>query len=101
MKTPSITIGNLTENDLTSIIRAEMASVFKQLPLVNPIDAPAKLTTGEAARYLNVAIGTIYNLRSKGIIPSHKPPGSGRVYCYRHELDEWIIQQKEKKDSNE
>ena len=47
-------------------------------------------TTEEAAAYLNLASGTLSNMRVKGIGPKfYKPEGSRPIYD-RDDLDKWV-----------
>ncbi len=49
---------------------------------------PDLLTVNEAAKYLDLAVGTIYSMVSRGEIPVNKK--RGRLYFLRSELTEWI-----------
>lgn len=53
------------------------------------------LNTDEAAKYLGVTKGHLYQLTSKGLIPFSKPIVNGKpskyVYFDRLKLDEWIL----------
>lgn len=53
------------------------------------------LNTDEAAAYLGVTKGHLYQMTSKGLIPFSKPVINGKtskyVYFDRLKLDEWIL----------
>jgi hypothetical protein len=52
-------------------------------------DENTKLTTEEAAIYLNNAAGTLENWRIKSMGPKYYKP-AGKVYYFKKDLDAWI-----------
>ena len=48
-----------------------------------------KFNTEEAAAYLQSAVGTLENWRSKGTGPVYYKP-AGKVFYLKRDLDEWI-----------
>ena len=54
----------------------------------------------EAARYMNMPLGTLRQMVSKGKIKYYKPTG-GRVYFRYSDLDEFMEGKKEEQQSNE
>ena len=44
----------------------------------------------QAAEYLGYAVQSIYNMRSKGILPYHRINGKGRPIFIKEELDELL-----------
>lgn len=49
---------------------------------------PENMTVAEAAEYLGVAIGTLYNMRYKGLGPKYRKAPGGIRYRMR-DLDQW------------
>jgi excisionase family DNA binding protein len=85
-------IENMTPDGLRSLIHEAVAAAKKQDELKETEAEPIRLTADQAAEYLGISKGGLYNLRYKGRIPHHKPPGTGRLIFYREELDQWIKQ---------
>ena len=54
----------------------------------------------EAARYMNMPLGTLRQMVSKGKIKFYKPTG-GKVYFRYSDLDEFMEGKKEEQQSNE
>ena len=54
----------------------------------NSPEIESRLTTNEAAEYLNISKGTLYNLHSLGTIRGHKR--GNRLYFFKSELNELI-----------
>ena len=50
----------------------------------------------QAAQYLSISHSHLYKMTSQRKIPFHKPSGK-YLYFFKHELDEWICQNDEKK----
>lgn len=48
------------------------------------------MTSAQAAEYLGYSIQTIYNLRSRGLLPYHKLNGIGRPRFNSDELDDLV-----------
>ena len=46
------------------------------------------MTVYQAAKYLQIAPGTLKNKAYKDEVPYHKP--AGKMYFYKSELDAWI-----------
>jgi len=52
------------------------------------------LNFNEASQYLEVSHSHLYKLTSSGIIPHYKPNGK-KLYFNRHELDEWLLRNRQ------
>ncbi len=65
---------------------AEDISEIKQAML----SSRTVFTPKEAAKYLDIAVSTLYKLTSAGIIPFSKPNGK-LIYFSRRSLDEWML----------
>jgi excisionase family DNA binding protein len=83
-------IENMTPDGLRSLIHEAVAAAKKQDELKETEAEPIRMTTDQAAEHLGIKTGTLYNLRCKGRVPYHKPPGTGRLIFYKNELDQWL-----------
>jgi excisionase family DNA binding protein len=79
----------LTESEFRQIIREEVRAVLdnedKQIAGLNN---EGFINAKQAAEFLKLKIGTIYNLVNKNSIPYHKKPGSNRVLFSKKELSD-------------
>mgnify|MGYP000907807714 FL=1 len=86
-------------------LRANILSNFGrivELVMRGESEIPPKGYCGaqEAARYMNMPLGTLRQMVSKGKIKYYKPTG-GRVYFRYSDLDEFMEGKKEEQQSNE
>ena len=68
-----------------SVERAMKAHETKQVEPANEL-----LTVPQAAKYLNLAVPTIYSLISRNEIPCNKPKGTKKVFFVKSDLIAWI-----------
>jgi len=70
----------------------ELLRIKQQIEQQN-IVSKVILTLPEAAKYLTLSEGYLYQLVSKGVIPCYKPNGK-KLYFSRQELDDWVMNNK-------
>lgn len=64
--------------------------LLKLLKTGEPQQKAELLNVPEAAKFLNLAIPTVYSMVSRGELPFFKPKGTKRLYFKRSLLIEWI-----------
>jgi len=69
-------------------LEATLKSVLSKLSQPQPEDKPAYMTIKQAAKYLNRAVQTVYNMASKSIVPHYKV--NGRLMFKQADLDAYI-----------
>lgn len=80
-------------SEIRLILTEETGSNFQpNLGHGEPQKEPARLpmTAEQAAKFVNLALPTLYNLVSRHQIPFHKPAGTRRLHFFQQDLEEWI-----------
>lgn len=83
-KTLSVSLSDL-ESMIRKIVREELSNT---LPTKDSEPAPHYLSIKDAAKYLHLAVATIYEKTSARLIPFHKR--DKKLYFVREELDNWV-----------
>lgn len=84
IKTLSVSLSDL-ETMIRKIVREELTNAA---PTREKEPTPHYLSIKEAAKYLHLAVATIYEKTSARLIPFHKR--DKKLYFVREELDEWL-----------
>ena len=71
---------------------------LKQLIIQQQLLQKEALTFSEAANYLDLSESYLYQLVSRGQVPSYKPNGK-KLYFSRKELDQWLLSNKQRSKS--
>ena len=77
-------------NNLTDMV----AELGRQIHHLNPVSPEKPLNISEAAKYIDVAKGTMYHYTGSREIPHFKK--GKRVYFFISDLDAWLRTQRQK-----
>ncbi|WP_167604958.1 helix-turn-helix domain-containing protein [Maribellus sediminis] len=91
--TPKQQVAEKTLDTQTQIVLHQL-SQLKQMITEHSLCTKDVLTMPEAAKYLSLSEGYLYQLISKGVIPHYKPNGK-KLYFSRQELDNWVLSNKQ------
>jgi excisionase family DNA binding protein len=88
----NIILTQLSITEVRSIFRQELENFFHAHPQPNypEKETSALLTVQQAAKFLNLAVPTLYNMVSRKEIPFNKPAGTRRLYFLQQDLEDWV-----------
>lgn len=79
-----------TDEEFRALIRNEFQTVLNSLPGIPRVEVDEGfLTVKQAAEFLKIVTGSLYNLISQNKVPFHK--SGKKVLFKKSELNDWLI----------
>lgn len=79
-----------TDAEFRQLIRDELLIILNEVPGMPKIEVNERyLTVSEAADFLNIVKGSLYNMVHQNKVPYHK--SGKRVLFKKSELSEWLV----------
>ncbi len=89
-----------TDNDVS--IPAELKNLNSRMDRIEKaalLGAKTVLTTEDVSLLTGLSKRSIYTLISNGEIPHYKPEGRGKVYFKKNEIEDWLLQNRQKSNA--